>query len=433
MGLKIFSLGKKRLKDIFENTGSSSHSISSSRWDISNAEERYSKDWVTLLRRVGVLSDKNTAVIFDVGAHWGESALKFRELWPSAAIYSFEPFAESFAKLKKNVSHDHDVKTIPLAVSAQSGTGSLHPTNYSVANSLLEVDPAINHWADDSDFINKKTASVETVTLDVFATGNGISKIDLLKMDIQGSELDALRGAEKLLSQQAIDVIICEVEFTPLYKNQAYFWDVASFLHDHHYHFVNFIDLKESEIRVLRWADALFVKPSIWTLIQDSHYAGKFCTGSNIVQKYNRHQIKRELQAISYAHSSGNNILDTNADSIQLKPADDRDHIIMPIGELALSTHPEGHILRFEFMFDIFHSSKGPLKIQIQDDHYNTLGEQDLPVPKKDLPHLHKSVDIWVNDETTHLRIVFSTLVGRIAELPDKIVLSEQFLENRTI
>ena len=104
---------------------------------------------------------------------------------------------------------------------------------------------------------------------------NAISRIDILKLDIQGGELLAFQGAKELLGMQAIECIFCEVEFRSLYKNQPLFWDITAHLSSVGYHFVNIVCPKISEMGVLAWADAIYVNSALWQSIAQRHSAGK--------------------------------------------------------------------------------------------------------------------------------------------------------------
>ena len=57
-------------------------------------------------------------------------------------------------------------------------------------------------------------------TLDEYALSKGIQHIDILKMDVQGSELNVLKGAENLLKSNKIDIIYSEVWFKAAYEGQ---------------------------------------------------------------------------------------------------------------------------------------------------------------------------------------------------------------------
>ena len=83
----------------------------------------------------------------------------------------------------------------------------------------------------------KETTKVETKTLDqIFPS----ETIDLLKLDLQGGEYNALQGAINLLNEQRIKCIICEVIFDKIYKKQKNATELLSFLESKDYKILNF-------------------------------------------------------------------------------------------------------------------------------------------------------------------------------------------------
>lgn len=74
-----------------------------------------------------------------------------------------------------------------------------------------------------------KTIDINTVDFDSFASENGINKVDFIKLDTEGCELDILKGAIGVLKKSVIGLSI-EVEFYPFHKGQPLFSDVDSFL-----------------------------------------------------------------------------------------------------------------------------------------------------------------------------------------------------------
>ena len=102
---------------------------------------------------------------------------------------------------------------------------------------------------------------IETATLDRFCAAHAIDRIDVLKLDIQGGELAALRGAEGLLRGAAIRLVVAEVNFVPLYRDMPLFWDVAAYLRGLGYELHGLFDLHHrlDGSGALRWADAIFV------------------------------------------------------------------------------------------------------------------------------------------------------------------------------
>jgi Methyltransferase FkbM domain len=74
------------------------------------------------------------------------------------------------------------------------------------------------------------TTTVNTTTLDSWAQSAHAGPIDVLKVDVQGAELDVLRGAETSLA--SVRMLELEVEFQPLYERQPLFGDVDHFLRE---------------------------------------------------------------------------------------------------------------------------------------------------------------------------------------------------------
>jgi FkbM family methyltransferase len=112
-----------------------------------------------------------------------------------------------------------------IALGEETGKGKFYSTSFNPQNSLLK--PV-------HEGVAPVTAEIEVQvrTLDEFCRENAIEHVDILKLDIQGGELMALRGAQKLLGIGAIDLVFLEVSFTESYEGSALFFDVYRFLHE---------------------------------------------------------------------------------------------------------------------------------------------------------------------------------------------------------
>jgi hypothetical protein len=118
-----------------------------------------------------------------------------------------------------------------------------------------------------------RTQKVETHRLDEVVSAD---EIDLLKLDIQGAELDVLRGAERLLPTAL--VIQTEVEFLPMYEGQPLFADIDSHLRARGFQIHNIAsprrplytpiadpDRELADFSQVMWTDAVYV-PDVCTL-----------------------------------------------------------------------------------------------------------------------------------------------------------------------
>ena len=109
---------------------------------------------------------------------------------------------------------------------------------------------------------------VKTTRLDDFAV---LKNCDFLKIDVQGSELDVLNGAKRVLGDTL--VVELEVEFVPIYKNQPLFADIDSFMRKEGFFFHKFVDMagrgyrpfavggnRAKPVSQMLWADAIYIR-----------------------------------------------------------------------------------------------------------------------------------------------------------------------------
>ena len=196
-------------------------------------------------------------IIADVGANVGDSVDRYRALFPEATIHAFEPFPEVYRTLSERFAGDPRIRPHQRAVTDVPGTRRLYVNDVHVTNSLLPLVPSSAEWARASGRDLDKTVDVPATTLDEFCAAEGVARIDLLKMDVQGGEGLALRGAAGLLSRHAVRLVYVEVLFAPLYDGQAYFCDVSRILEGHGYRLFGLYNLMHGE-RGLGWGDAIF-------------------------------------------------------------------------------------------------------------------------------------------------------------------------------
>lgn len=163
------------------------------------------------------------SVIFDVGANVGEWTLNAARHWPLASIYAFEPSTDTFAKLEAATAGMH-VTCVRSAVSDRSGQVQLHEVPGLPGLSSLHARDLSTHGMEMT-----ATEDVDAVTLDEYCGANGIAAIDVLKLDVEGHELAALRGARDLLKNGSIKFIQFEFGGTNI-DSRTYLRDFVDLL-----------------------------------------------------------------------------------------------------------------------------------------------------------------------------------------------------------
>jgi FkbM family methyltransferase len=177
---------------------------------------------------------RDSVHIFDVGANVGQSISRYRGKFPSCFVTSFEPNPEAFIQLEKNWGGVFGITLLPIALTNYIGQAPFYATRVSEASSLLQPTERVIELSSQHKYDHAKI-DVSTTTLDQYCKMNDIGSIDILKLDIQGSELDALKGAEKLLQAGKITLIYSEVTLAETYRNQSRFVDIVSYLNKNNY------------------------------------------------------------------------------------------------------------------------------------------------------------------------------------------------------
>lgn len=159
----------------------------------------------------------------DIGANIGIYSIIAASKINSGSIYSFEALPENYARLQENIKLNRfqQVHAYPIAISDNKGTVAL---NIGEGDSLPFI----------SNSHTTNTISVATETLDNLLDNQDISQLTLAKIDIEGAELLALKGAANLLEKQRPIVWIMEINYTVNHFNYSQ-QDVVDFLESYDY------------------------------------------------------------------------------------------------------------------------------------------------------------------------------------------------------
>lgn len=167
---------------------------------------------------------KSDLNICDVGAAGGISKKwnKIKKLF----VIGFEPDDREFS----NLINTENQKWFNIGLHNNKGKYPLYITGYQTNTSLYKPNGKITNSLsyETNDWIIEKEVEIDCDTLDNVLESNNL-KLDYIKLDTQGSELDILTGANQTLDND-IFAIETEVEFIDIYKNQPLFTDVDIFL-----------------------------------------------------------------------------------------------------------------------------------------------------------------------------------------------------------
>ena len=151
---------------------------------------------------------KPRTVFFDIGANIGIFSILAGLKEKNAQIYAFEPASETFEILNENIKLNSlkNVKTLRLAIGSRVGETTLKINK--------KWRDGLNTMGDPShpgcQVVGEEKVSV--TTLDNFLETNNISRVDIMKVDVEGAELLVFRGGKELLQKDS-PLIIYESSF----------------------------------------------------------------------------------------------------------------------------------------------------------------------------------------------------------------------------
>ena len=182
-------------------------------------------DHIDTMELIDLAAADGARVFYDIGANVGSWAVMARALVPDCSIVSFEPMEEHLPKFREYTNGLKRVTLLPIALGSAETTMEFHPATFSDASSFLPLkDKGKKAWHIE----NTEPRMMHITTLDDAITAHTLPAPDLMKLDVQGFELEVLKGAIRALEN--CRWVLCEVSFTELYVGQCLFSDVAAFL-----------------------------------------------------------------------------------------------------------------------------------------------------------------------------------------------------------
>ena len=203
------------------------------------------------------LKKLNINYIFDVGSHRGESIDYFIKLKNLKKIQSFEPQKDNFLVLKKKYKNNSKVILNQIALSQNENYKDFYINDLSSTSTFSRLNKKSFWLKIKNKILNKKNpiiniVKIRSLTIDKFIKQKKIEKIDLLKIDTEGHELEVLKGALKTIKEHKVKFILIELHFSKMYQNYSK-KKIESFLAKN-----NFFLLKKFKFPFLSFVDNLY-------------------------------------------------------------------------------------------------------------------------------------------------------------------------------
>ncbi|TNC81463.1 MAG: hypothetical protein C9356_09035 [Oleiphilus sp.] len=190
-------------------------------------------------------------------------------LFKDSTLYAFEPDQEMCEQL--NASSPANIRYIPKALGVSNTQATLYKTENRSCYSLYQPNEAFcGLYRGMESMKTIGTEAIDVYTMDSLLETGDIDDPDTIKIDVQGAELDIFKGANRSLESTLL--IVAEVEFVPLYKEQPLFGDVAGYLREQGFMFHKFsgicgrnlapVDLGQhiNQGSQQMWSDAIFIR-----------------------------------------------------------------------------------------------------------------------------------------------------------------------------
>lgn len=176
-----------------------------------------------------IIDSGSVKVVIDAGASIGDTSEKLSRAFPNSIIYAFEPYPPFLTELEKKAKRNMNIKVKPFALAMKPGRGILQINQSEGTNSILRSSKSASSIYGTL-LETKNSVKIIKKSLSLWVNEEKIQMIDVLKLDIQGGELDALIGAKDLFESKKIKSVICEIMFSKCYESQPNWTEIVSFL-----------------------------------------------------------------------------------------------------------------------------------------------------------------------------------------------------------
>jgi FkbM family methyltransferase len=206
---------------------------------------------IILAELLGIAHNK---IIVDAGAADGVISKMFAEKFSDCKIYSFEPVSKTYEILSENTIHCKNLNRINKALGSDSGESEIHILERITSSSILNISDTIEEPFFAEALKENSTEKISITTLDREIPSS--EKVAILKMDVQGYEMEILKGGINTLKNT--DMILLEMQNHQFYKQAPMYYDLDAFLRSQNFECWDLIPSIRKGNKLMEW-DAIYI------------------------------------------------------------------------------------------------------------------------------------------------------------------------------
>jgi len=210
---------------------------------------------IDLVRHLGLSKD---VAIVDVGAASGDTALTLANAFPDAPVYCFEPIPAAFQELRRQTAEHRRIIAKQVGLASSAGEGTMFLTHRITSSSLLRpvVDIHDSYLAANLRAQREQSITLSTLDSELEAVGS----INLMKLDVQGYELEVLKGGP--LTLRRTNMVLVEMQNHNIYQQAPRYYEVDAYLREAGFRLFSTTPSIVRNRKTYEW-DAIYVNESI--------------------------------------------------------------------------------------------------------------------------------------------------------------------------
>ncbi len=196
--------------------------------------------------------------IVDVGAANGVISLKLAEAFPTATIYSFEPIRRTFETLQQGVKMQPRIITVNKALGDCQAEKTMHIAHRITSSSLFPIESQIGNPYFSEQLKYESDEKIVVSRLDDELSGG--DQVHILKIDVQGYELEVLKGGRQTLSRTFL--IVLEMQNHQFYTGAPGYFILDEYLRKSGFELYDIVPSIREEEKLLEW-DSIYVNTGL--------------------------------------------------------------------------------------------------------------------------------------------------------------------------